>query len=90
MVGSLADMTRWGLGLAVVVFYLLHQDIWFWDTPRPLVFGFLPIGLFYHAAYSVAVAGLMVALIRWAWPAALEREAETSDGASSIPGEERR
>ncbi len=69
-------MTRWILTLAVAAFYVLHQDVWFWDTPRPLVFGFLPIGLFYHAAYSVAVAVLMVLLIRFAWPAGLEREAE--------------
>ena len=69
-------MTRWILTLAVAAFYVLHQDVWFWDTARPLVFGFLPIGLFYHAAYSVAVAVLMVLLIRYAWPAGLEREAE--------------
>lgn len=68
------------LALAVAALYVLHQDIWFWDTARPLVFGFLPIGLFYHAAYSVAVAVLMVLLIRYAWPAGLEREAEGHGG----------
>ncbi len=73
-------MTRWMLALAVAALYVLHQDVWFWDTARPLVFGFLPIGLFYHAAYSVAVAGLMVLLIRFAWPAELEREAEGRGG----------
>ncbi len=46
-------MARWMLTIAVAVLYVLHQDTWFWDTARPLVFGFLPIGLFYHAAYSV-------------------------------------
>ena len=76
-------MTRWGLGIAVAVFYLLHQDIWFWHTARPLVFGFLPIGLFYHAAYSVGVAVLMVALIRWAWPSDLERDAESAPPSTS-------
>lgn len=69
-------MIRWILSAAVAVMYVLHQDFWFWDTARPLVFGFLPIGLFYHAAYSVAVALLMVLLIRHAWPAQLERDAE--------------
>ena len=79
-------MPRLMLGIAVAAFYVLHQDTWFWDTARPLVFGFLPIGLFYHAAYSVGVALLMVALIRWAWPAELERAAEsTDDAASSAP-----
>ena len=73
-------MARWMLALAVAALYVLHQDIWFWDTARPLVFGFLPIGLFYHAAYSAAVAVLMVLLIRYAWPAELEREAEGRGG----------
>ena len=35
---------------AIAALYLLHQDVWFWRTARPLVFGFLPIGLAYHAA----------------------------------------
>ena len=42
------------LVLATLVVYLLHQDVWFWRSARPLVFGFLPIGLFYHACYAVA------------------------------------
>ena len=72
-------MARWMLTIAVAVLYVLHQDTWFWDTARPLVFGFLPIGLFYHAAYSVAVAVLMVLLIQYAWPRQLERDAESTD-----------
>ena len=69
-------MIRWILSAAVAALYVLHQDFWFWDTARPLVFGFLPVGLFYHAAYSVAIALLMVLLVRYAWPTQLEREAE--------------
>ena len=74
----MAPVTRtgWLLGAAVAALYFLHQDIWFWDRARPLVFGFLPIGFFYHAVYSVAVAALMWALIRFAWPGHLEVEAE--------------
>ena len=60
--------------IALIAVYLLHQDIWFWRTARPLVFGFLPVGLAYHAAYCLAVALLMWALTRFAWPAHLERE----------------
>ena len=52
--------------------YLLHQDVWFWRDARPLVFGFLPIGLAYHAVYCVAVALLMWTLTRVAWPGHLE------------------
>ncbi len=72
-------MTGWVLAVAVAALYLLHQDIWFWDRARPLVLGFLPVGLFYHTVYSLAVAALMWALIRFAWPAHLEREAESGD-----------
>ena len=68
--------TRWVLAVAVAALYFLHQDFWFWDRARPLVFGFLPIGFFYHAVYSAAVAVLMWALIRFAWPGHLEVEAE--------------
>ena len=66
------------LAAAVVALYLLHQDVWFWNTARPLVFGFLPIGLFYHAAYSLAVAVLMWALVSYAWPSRLEHDAEAT------------
>jgi hypothetical protein len=61
------------LAAAVAALYLAHQDIWFWRSARPLVFGFLPIGLAYHAVYCVAAALLMWALTTFAWPAHLER-----------------
>jgi hypothetical protein len=61
---------------AVALLYILHQDIWLWRTARPLVFGFLPIGLFYHACFSVAAALLMWLLVRFAWPSRLEAEAD--------------
>jgi hypothetical protein len=67
---------NWLLAALTGVLYLLHQDIWFWNSTRPLVFGFLPVGLAYHAAYCVAVAGLMWLLVRYAWPSHLEVAAE--------------
>ena len=69
---------RWWLALTVVALYALHQDVWFWNRAQPLVFGFLPIGLFYHLLYSVVVAGLMALLVRYAWPNRLEREVEAA------------
>jgi hypothetical protein len=57
----------------LLVVYWLHQDIWFWRQPRPLVFGFLPVGLAYHAAYCIAAAAVMWGLTRFAWPRHLER-----------------
>jgi hypothetical protein len=61
--------------IVIAALYLLHQDVWFWREARPLVFGFLPIGLAYHAAYCVAVSLLMWMLTRVAWPSHLERGA---------------
>jgi hypothetical protein len=52
--------------------YLLHQDFWFWRSARPLVFGFLPIGLFYHAAYTLASSALLAMIVRRYWPSHLE------------------
>jgi Protein of unknown function (DUF3311) len=64
------------LAIAVIALYVLHQDFWFWRTARPLIFGFVPIGLFYHACYSIAAALLMWLLVKYAWPAHLEDEIE--------------
>jgi hypothetical protein len=70
------QMKRILLVAAVAALYVLHQDIWNWRTPYPLVFGFFPIGLFYHACFAVAASLLMWLLVTFAWPAHLEREAE--------------
>ena len=67
-------MKRPLLLIIVGALYLLHQDFWFWRAARPLVFGFVPIGLFYHACYTVATAVAMWLLVRHAWPSHLEEE----------------
>jgi hypothetical protein len=69
-------MNRLLLVAVVAALYLLHQDLWFWRQARPLIFGFLPIGLAYHGAYCAAVALLMWTLTRVAWPAHLESPSE--------------
>jgi hypothetical protein len=66
------------LAAAIVSLYALHQDLWFWRTARPLVFGFLPIGLAYHGAYCIASAVLMWTLTKVAWPHHLD-DASTSN-----------
>ena len=42
----------------------------------PLVFGFVPIGLAYHAAFSIAAAVLLGLLVTYAWPSHLEDEVD--------------
>ncbi len=63
----------------VAALFVLHQDFWWWDN-RKLVLGFMPIGLFYHACFSVA-AGLVWALAsRVAWPEEIEAWAASGEG----------
>jgi hypothetical protein len=67
------DRKRWvGWLIVITAIYALHQDLWFWLEARPLVFGFLPVGLAYHSAYCLMVSALMWALTRVAWPTNLE------------------
>lgn len=70
-------MTRSWAFVLVLVVYLLHQDVWFWDRARPVVFGILPIGLFYHVVYTAGLSGMLWWLVRTFWPAHLD------DGASA-------
>jgi len=60
------------LTLLVLAVYVLHQDFWNWTKAEPLVFGFLPVGLAYHAGYSVLAAVTMAVLVKFAWPKHLE------------------
>jgi hypothetical protein len=53
--------------IALLVLFVLHQDFWFWDDPT-LVFGFLPVGLAYHALYSLVAAFVWYLALRYAWP----------------------
>ena len=75
------------LTLLVVAVYVLHQDTWNWKKVEPLVFGFLPIGLAYQAAYSILASITMAILVRFAWPKHLE-QAEPEHGDSSQPATE--
>jgi len=61
------------LTLLILGVYILHQDFWNWKIAEPLVLGFLPIGLAYHAGYSILAAILMAILVKVAWPKHLEK-----------------
>lgn len=74
-------MKRSLLVVAIVALYLSHQDFWFWRAARPIVLGFLPIGLFYHVCYTLVISALMWALVKYAWPSHLEeRDAPPQSG----------
>jgi hypothetical protein len=74
--GARRPFKTMGLVLAALGLYGLHQDVWFFRTARPLLFGFLPVGLAYHLAYCLACALLMWLLVARAWPGHLEDDAE--------------
>jgi len=77
-------MKKFLLFLLVALVYGAHQDLWNWNKAEPLVCGFLPAGLAYHAGYSVLCAGLMAVLVKFAWPKHLE--AEENRGADKDSG----
>jgi hypothetical protein len=68
-------MSRAAAIFIVLGLYALHQDVWFWNDATPLVFGVLPIGLFYHVAYAVVTAVVMAVLVGTCWPHHLDNEA---------------
>ena len=58
--------------LATALLIVLHQDFWNWSKVDPRLFGFLPIGLTYHAVFAIACSVLMFSFVRLIWPRHLE------------------
>ena len=71
----------WGL---VVLLIILHQDNWLWNDTT-LVFGFMPIGLVYHARISIGASITWYLATRLAWPDELDEHSAPADqkGANS-------
>ncbi len=59
-----------------IILAVLHHDFWFWDSTT-LIFGFLPIGLAYHALFSILAAALAWAAVKYAWPLADDDDPES-------------
>lgn len=66
----------WGL---VILLLVIHQDFWYWDDPT-LVFGFVPIGLFFHAMISIAASFTWFLATIFCWPSDLEQETLAAQG----------
>ncbi len=69
-------MKKFGLSVLILAFYVLHQDFWNWRTAQPLAFGFLPVGLWYHALYTLGCSVLLWFLLQVAWPSHLEQSVD--------------
>jgi len=76
---------KWVLYLATIALIVLHQDWWNWSKPG-LAFGFLPVGLWYHALYCVAAAVLLALFVKFCWPAHLEQVEARADQPSEPGG----
>jgi hypothetical protein len=57
----------WIIAGLVLVLLILHQDNWYWHDDT-LIFGFMPIGLFWHACLSVAASLTWALATVIAWP----------------------
>ena len=65
---------------ALVVLYLLHNDLWLWNDAS-LVLG-LPAGLAYHIGFAVATSIVLALLVIHAWPEHLDvdlKDGETGE-----------
>jgi hypothetical protein len=67
------------LTILVLVYWALHQDTWNWRIAEPFAFGFLPVGLWYHALYTLGISLLMALLVKVAWPTELEKEVDSAE-----------
>jgi hypothetical protein len=62
---------KYALALLVVLVLVAHHDFWNW-TNKSLIFGFLPVGLAYHAGYALVAAGTMAIVVKFLWPKELD------------------
>jgi hypothetical protein len=74
---------KWLLLLLTLFLIVVHQDFWNW-TKVDALFGFLPVGLWYHALFCIAASVLLAMFVAFAWPKHLETaEQETLAGSDS-------
>ena len=69
--------------LLLFALLVLHQDNWFW-TNGQLVFGFMPLGLFYHACLSMAAGATWWWATKYCWPTDIEAAAVPDDDSSEV------
>ena len=67
---------------SIVLLAVAHQDFWWWTTAEPLVFGFLPIGLAYHAGISILAAILWALAVKYCWPIGVDDSDDAQEAQS--------
>ena len=79
-VSLLEDAVHMGFLLVLLAISLLSGG----DSAN-LVLGFMPVGLAYHALYSIVAAAFWFCVIKFAWPTHLEEWAEGGDSEQLKP-----
>ena len=64
-----------------ILLLILHQDFWNWSSEGIIFLG-MPIGLFYHAVFSVACSILGAWAVLRVWPVKWEKYAEGLENSS--------
>lgn len=59
----------------IVVLTALHHDFWLWDDPT-LLANVVPVGLAYHACFSVIASVVWAAVLYLVWPSEEPEHAE--------------
>ena len=68
------------IALVAIVLFVLHYDFWYWDDAS-LLWGFMPIGLAWHAGLSILASIAWLGCVLYAWPAEIEEWADEEGGA---------
>ena len=71
----------------VVLLAVLHQDFWWWGS-KDLVFGFMPVGLAWHAGISLAAGLIGLVAVTFCWPEKLDEEPPKSHEQAESDGQE--
>jgi len=66
----------------IVALLIAHQDNFLWDNDT-LVWGFMPIGLAYHAGISLVAGFVWYLATRFCWPGETNTDAGAGAGSSN-------
>ena len=73
------------IAVLVLLLIILHQDVWNWDS-RALVFGFIPLTLFYQVCISIGASATWYLATIIAWPEELEELSHSSKSDETTEG----
>ena len=72
--------------LLLIVLGVLHHDVWWWGDTT-VVFGFMPIGLAWHAGISLAAALVWWLAVAFCWPDGLDSDEPVAAGSPTEEGQ---